>query len=98
MALPEEVRKLINLTGASIGSLTVAGVTYVKDGEEWREATPEERAAVAEQQARRAAEKAARKAARTGNQSGGVSYNFGDIAGGNIYRINIGNRREEDDE
>lgn len=88
----EELKKIVSgLGAANIGRLTVAGITYVKgDDGEWREMTAEGRAAYAVEQAEKAAQKAAQRTARAASgQAGGVSYNFGDIAGRDIVRVNI---------
>lgn len=81
-----------DLTGGIIGgatnftTLTINGMTYVKNPDgSLREATDEEKAALAERQAAKAAAKAARRAERPAVPS----ISIGDVAGGNIIRVTI---------
>lgn len=79
--------------GTSFRSITIAGVTYVQDGDDLRPATAEE---IAELEARRAAKAAAKAAARETRQPAGPDIVIGDVAGRDIIRTHITIRTDGD--
>jgi hypothetical protein len=70
----------------AIGLITIAGISYIQTSDGLRKATDEEIAANAIAETRKAEQKAAARAARPNT---GISINFGDIAGGDIIKIDI---------
>jgi hypothetical protein len=70
---------VIDFGDSQIGLITIAGIAYVQEDGGLRKATDEEIAAAAIAKARRAA----------GAGGTGITLNFGDIAGGDVIKINI---------
>jgi hypothetical protein len=84
---------MINFNGATFGLITIGGVSYVKgeDGK-LREATPDEIGAAAKASAERRAARLAARVERKALGIDGPDISIGDVAGGDIIKINIDRR------